>query len=39
MTVVTFILGLILGAWAEHGFDVSGRIYVLWRRFQAWRRG
>lgn len=39
MSFLTFCLGLVVGGLLEHAFDVSGRLYVLWRRWQAWRRG
>lgn len=36
MSIITFILGLLIGAMAEHAFDLSGRSLHAYKRVRSW---
>lgn len=38
MTILLIAAAYGLGVWSEHAFDVSGRIIVAYRKWQARRR-
>lgn len=38
MSYLLIPIAFAVGAWFEHAFDLSGRMLVLWRQWQARRR-